>query len=1310
MVQKRLLGFLVAFFVVSIMFFSVTHAQAVQFTADMAITGPGGEYLYKLYVKDRMYRLQKIKGPMNVPPYPSIVNRDTGVTWGLNPQMKKYVEIADIKKTMMTNPLVGWTMTRKGMTEKPGPVETVNGYECKTVMYIEAGKSKPASKVWIAKKLNHLIREERFGLNKNAVMELKDIKEGTVKSDLFKIPAGFTKLEMAAGPPQPTSGTSSREKYVSGKPSVKTLVIKKTSAMGISLDPDRSIVITATGDNPKGDLSEAGLTVQDKRNKKIEGAVFTLKNEQTRTWDIPAEKEPWTLSVSGMSGQIRLKMEQFGEGSKEVKAIGHQTTVTKKKRPGKPKVEIIEVKKGSGRGRSLDPDRRIVITATGDNPAGTISKANLIVQDKNKNAIESARFALKNNQNRSWEIPPEMEPWTLSLSGEAGRIVFKIEQFACQGKSETGDVKTVQAQKTTTPTPARPAQAAQKAAPETASTGNIMFILDASGSMWGRVEGKAKIAIAKEVMSGLIKDLPDDSVVGLVAYGHRRKGDCNDVEELVPLGKIDKKKLIKTVQGLSPKGKTPISRSVRMTAERIKQMEDETTIILVSDGKETCDPDPCGLVKDLKEAGINFVMHVIGFDVTEEEKAQLECMAKAGGGEYFTAKTAKDFQMAAKAVVKKAAEKPPISLKVTCIKDEKPIKAYVQVLTKGGEKRVAEGWTSTEKPAAFRLPPGMYDICAQDTSVIQRPTVNIKDVEVVEGRTTEIVANFATEGILHVKAVKKNAPMKAYVKVFRQEDNKYMRDGWAKEDGTPAEFKFLSGLYKVKVQDTSVTERPVVTIENVEVKPGETVERVATFGEGGILHVKAVKKNAPMKAYVKVFRQEDNKYMRDGWAKEDGTPAEFKFLPGLYKVKVQDTSVTERPVVTIENVEVKPGETVERVATFGEGGILHVKAVKKNAPMKAYVKVFRQEDNKYMRDGWAKEDGTPAEFKFLPGLYKVKVQDTSVTERPVVTIENVEVKPGQTVERVATFGAGGILHVKAIKDNAPMKAYVKVFRQEDNKYMGDGWTKEDGSPVEYKLLPGIYKILIQDTSVKQRPEVIIENVEVKPDKTVERFASFVAGGVLNVKATKNGVSYKAYVKLYQQKDDKYMGDGWARADGRPAEYRLLPGVYYVKVEDRKEGSVREIRDIQLESGKTLTVNAKFPVEKEPAAPAPVAQPKVAPLPKTGGDKGASVGTSEQETGGGELLNGEAPLYPGAKVLKEKTFGPNSTADLEAPAGPEDVINFYKKALSAKGWKPGMSMAQGPLAVIQLKKGASQIMIKATGTGQKSMVNMVLMQK
>ena len=69
--------------------------------------------------------------------------------------------------------------------------------------------------------------------------------------------------------------------------------------------------------------------------------------------------------------------------------------------------------------------------------------------------------------------------------------------------------------------------------------------------------------------------------------------------------------------------------SVRMVAEELKSKENETTIVLVSDGIETCDDDPCGVIKALKESGIKFILHVVGFDVDEKGKEQLNCMARA---------------------------------------------------------------------------------------------------------------------------------------------------------------------------------------------------------------------------------------------------------------------------------------------------------------------------------------------------------------------------------------------------------------------------------------------------------------------------------------------------------------------------------------------------------------------------------------------------------------------------------------------------------------------------------------------------------
>ena len=168
----------------------------------------------------------------------------------------------------------------------------------------------------------------------------------------------------------------------------------------------------------------------------------------------------------------------------------------------------------------------------------------------------------------------------------------------------------------------------------------VMFILDASGSMWGGAGGETKIDAARDVLAQLVPTLPPEVQVGLTAYGHRTKGDCADVEILVPIGSKDRGAVLSRILSITPKGMTPIADSITMVAQQLKSSETDTTIVLISDGEETCNADPCGVVKALKEAGIRFVLHVVGFGVNEKQKSQLECLANAGGGEYYGAEDA----------------------------------------------------------------------------------------------------------------------------------------------------------------------------------------------------------------------------------------------------------------------------------------------------------------------------------------------------------------------------------------------------------------------------------------------------------------------------------------------------------------------------------------------------------------------------------------------------------------------------------------------------------------------------------------------
>lgn len=184
-----------------------------------------------------------------------------------------------------------------------------------------------------------------------------------------------------------------------------------------------------------------------------------------------------------------------------------------------------------------------------------------------------------------------------------------------------------------------PEQVAEVVAEAPASTGpsDLLFILDGSGSMWGQIEGENKIVIARRALTGLLGVLPSWKKVGLVAYGHRREGDCDDVETLVPLDRLDRAAMVARLEALRPRGKTPITRALEASFNQLEAADAAATLVLISDGLETCGGDPCAAVRAAREREIDFRLHVIGFDLGGEGATQLECAAEIGGGLYLTA-------------------------------------------------------------------------------------------------------------------------------------------------------------------------------------------------------------------------------------------------------------------------------------------------------------------------------------------------------------------------------------------------------------------------------------------------------------------------------------------------------------------------------------------------------------------------------------------------------------------------------------------------------------------------------------------------
>ncbi|SDU13126.1 vWA domain-containing protein [Halopseudomonas salegens] len=183
-----------------------------------------------------------------------------------------------------------------------------------------------------------------------------------------------------------------------------------------------------------------------------------------------------------------------------------------------------------------------------------------------------------------------------------------------------------------------------------AETAAIM-VFDASGSMWNQMEGETtRIEIAREVMDEYFSKRDAAEPIGVIAYGHRKRGDCEDIETVAALGRHDPQELSRHIRTLNPQGMTPLTASMRMAFEQIPRTAEAADIILVTDGLENCSGDPCELAREMSASGINLRAHVVGFGMTEEEIGSLSCVAEETGGQLFQTNSGDELAAALSAV------------------------------------------------------------------------------------------------------------------------------------------------------------------------------------------------------------------------------------------------------------------------------------------------------------------------------------------------------------------------------------------------------------------------------------------------------------------------------------------------------------------------------------------------------------------------------------------------------------------------------------------------------------------------------------
>lgn len=206
---------------------------------------------------------------------------------------------------------------------------------------------------------------------------------------------------------------------------------------------------------------------------------------------------------------------------------------------------------------------------------------------------------------------------------------------------------------------------------------NILFIVDGSRSMLEPLErGVQKMDSAKMVLQNALSRIPTDVNLGLRVFGQGANttqpsmfgggfgglnmfSECQNSALWVPIGRGNRRSIIEKVRQIKPYGMTPLAYAIEQAATHdFRGLEGRKVIILITDGADTCNGNPCEMVARLPLYGIKLKVDVVGLALSREPDArrQLDCIAKRSGGNYYDAKSSAELINSISTSVSKAIE------------------------------------------------------------------------------------------------------------------------------------------------------------------------------------------------------------------------------------------------------------------------------------------------------------------------------------------------------------------------------------------------------------------------------------------------------------------------------------------------------------------------------------------------------------------------------------------------------------------------------------------------------------------------------
>jgi len=731
-----------------------------------------------------------------------------------------------------------------------------------------------------------------------------------------------------------------------------------------------------------------------------------------------------------------------------------------------------------------------------------------------------------------------------------------------------------------------PAQVRYEPTLVTAKT-NVDVVIDASGSMSAPlgISPESKFELLRNALYEVIYEMRQQQSefprnLGIRLFGAESEStaqDCQDTQLLVSMGEPNLDIVREALAGVKPRGQSPIAFALKRAMDDFPSGPAvERVVVLVADGADTCDGDPCAVAEEIDSGPVKTAINVVAFDVSPQDQRKLACIAEKTDGQLFLARNEAELQSSLDQAINSTV---PYNLKLSAQAGGSPLPFSIAVYRAGTNQVLRRGESLGTK--LLSLPTGTYDILVEyaQSPTAKKPSKILKGVEILETTRVEQNINFDLGRITVTALSNEGKPVPAIFKVSK--DGGKSEVATVETEAAPYTFFLPPGVYDIAADLVESGPEAFTVVElGIRVSQAEQPDLTFVFQKGSLALKGLTTLGAPIPFIFQVFKSGSKDLVASGALPSEG--GSVLLAPGNYDLLVvgEDPKMTASPRTKIGGVSIRAAETTELTAMF-EMGTMELAAFDgKGNPVPAEF-VLKDQETKAEIVRATSASGAQIEVGVPPGAYEVTAYSIkSILEpKPSVTESEVVVAANQPTKELIKFVLGTLrLRGRSAKE-LPIRTQFTVYKSGSDEIAAKAPPATDW--MIFDLAPGLYDALATDVAdvigaSEVTPMIWIRDIKIEDGKTVSHEAIFTAGKLKIIGRGSNNKIIDCGFRVFQYGSDTALIVGQTTNDWEIFE--IEPGKYYIEasyVDESKDVTLKKWVNVNIGENEVVELVLRF---------------------------------------------------------------------------------------------------------------------------------------